>query len=65
MQRRYINMATSSIFSNVKISGRKATERFANAISVSQKHNNQVSECSVIPSMDKDQIRKAFAQKKK
>ena len=51
-------MATSSIFSNVKISGRKATERFANAISVSQKHNNQVSECSAIPSMDKEEIRK-------
>lgn len=65
VQRRYINMATSSIFSNVKISGRKATESFANAISVSQKHNDQVSECSAIPSMNKEEIRKVFAQKKK
>lgn len=65
VQRRYINMATSSIFSNVKISDRKATESFINAVTVAEKHNSQVSECSVIPSMDKDQIRKAFAQKKK
>lgn len=58
-------MATSSIFFNVKIRDRKATKSFANAISVSQKHKDQVSECSAIPSMNKDQIRKAFAQKKK
>ena len=58
-------MATSSIFFNVKVRDCKATERFANAVSVSQKHKDQVSECSAIPSMNKDQIRKAFAQKKK
>ncbi len=58
-------MATSSIFSNVKISDRKATESFVNAVTVAERNNNQSSECSVIPSMDKDQIKKAFAQKKK
>ena len=35
-------MATSTIFSNVKISDRKATESFVDAVADAEKRNSQV-----------------------
>lgn len=58
-------MATSSIFSNVKIADRNSATEFINAVIKAEKSKVNSNTVSSVPSISKEQIKEILVQKKK
>ena len=57
-------MATSSIFSDVKITESESANKFLLALYAAEKKETVIDESSIVPSLTKEELKKILAQKK-